>query len=90
MSATIPVRIPTPLRSYTGDQKVVSATGGTLGEVLRDLDRQFPGIRFRVVDEQNQLRKHVNVWLDGERCRDLAAPLDGVDEVVIMQALSGG
>lgn len=90
MSATIPVRIPTPLRSYTGDQKVVSAAGATLGEVLRDLDRQFPGIRFRVVDEQNQLRKHVNVWLDGERCRDLAAGLDGVAEVVIMQALSGG
>jgi sulfur-carrier protein len=61
-----------------------------LGEVLLDLDRQFAGIRFRIVDEQNQLRKHVNVWLDGERCRDLSAPLDGVDEVVIMQALSGG
>ena len=86
----VPVRIPTPLRSYTGDQKVVSAEGATLAEVLIDLDRQFPGIRFRVVDEQNQLRKHVNVWLDGERCRDLSTALRGVDEVVIMQALSGG
>jgi molybdopterin converting factor small subunit len=86
----VPVRIPTPLRSYTGDQKVVSADGATLGEVLVDLDRQFPGIRFRIVDEQDQLRKHVNVWLDGERCRDLATGLVGVDEVVIMQALSGG
>ena len=90
MPATIPVRIPTPLRSYTGDQKVVSASGDTVGDVLVDLDRQFPGIRFRVVDEQGQLRKHVNVWLDGERCRDLSSSLDGVDEVVIMQALSGG
>ena len=87
---SIPVRIPTPLRSYTGDQKVVSADGATLGEVLEDLDRQFPGIRFRIVDEQRQLRKHVNVWLDGERCRDLSADLEGIDEVVIMQALSGG
>jgi sulfur-carrier protein len=86
----IPVRIPTPLRSYTGDQKVVSADGATLAEVLFDLDRQFPGLRFRVVDEQGRLRKHVNVWLDAERCRDLSAPLDDVDEVVIMQALSGG
>ena len=85
-----PVRIPTPLRSYTGDQKVVSADGATLGEVLLDLDRQFPGLRFRVVDEQGRLRKHVNVWLDGERVRDLSAALDGVGEVVIMQALSGG
>jgi molybdopterin converting factor small subunit len=87
---TVPVRIPTPLRSYTGDEKVVAATGSTLGEVLDDLDRQFPGIRFRIVDEQGRLRKHVNVWLDDERCRDLAEPLDGVGEVVIMQALSGG
>ena len=84
------VRIPTPLRSYTGEQKVVEASGATLDEVLVDLDRQFPGLRFRVVDEQAKLRKHVNVWLDGERVRDLAASLDGVDEVVIMQALSGG
>ena len=84
------VRIPTPLRSYTGEQKTVSADGDTLGDVLLDLDRQFPGIRFRVVDEQGQLRKHVNVWLDSERVRDLSAPLDGVGEVVIMQALSGG
>ena len=84
------VRIPTPLRSYTGEQKEVSAEGETLGEVLLDLDRQFPGLRFRVVDEQGALRKHVNVWLDGERCRDLSTRLDGVDEVVIMQALSGG
>jgi molybdopterin converting factor small subunit len=87
---TVPVRIPTPLRSYTGDQKVVSADGDTLAEVLLDLDRQFPGIRFRIVDEQNQLRRHVNVWLDGERCRELSAAVGGVDEVVIMQALSGG
>jgi molybdopterin synthase sulfur carrier subunit len=86
----VEVRIPTPLRSYTGDQKLVSADGATLGEVLLDLDRQFPGLRFRVVDEQGQLRKHVNVWLDSERVRDLSTTLDGVGEVVIMQALSGG
>jgi molybdopterin synthase sulfur carrier subunit len=90
VTVAIAVRIPTPLRSYTGERKVVSATGGTLGDVLLDLDRQFPGIRFRMVDEQGQLRKHVNVWLDGERCRDLSAGLEGIEEVVIMQALSGG
>ena len=84
------VRIPTPLRSYTGDQKVVSAAGDTLDQVLRDLDRQFSGIRFRIVDEQGQLRQHVNVWIHGERVRDLSMDLAEVDEVVIMQALSGG
>jgi len=86
----VQVRIPTPLRSYTGEQKVVSADGNTLGDVLVDLDRQFPGLRFRVVDEQGRLRQHVNVWLDSERVRDLSTRLDGVGEVVIMQALSGG
>ena len=55
-----------------------------------DLDRQFPGIAFRVVDEQGRLRQHMVIWLDDERCRDLSTPVDGVDEVVIMQALSGG
>lgn len=84
------VRIPTPLRSYTGDRANVSADGSTLAEILEDLDRQFPGIRFRVLDEQGRVRQHVNLWVDGERERDLDRLLDGVDEVVVMQALSGG
>lgn len=84
------VRIPSPLRSYTGDAADVTADGGTVGEVLDDLDRRYPGIRFRMVDEQGNLRDHMTVWLDGERCRDLSAPLDAVDELVLMQALSGG
>lgn len=84
------VRIPTPLRSYTGGEANVTAMGATVADVLADLDRQFPGIRFRVVDEQHRLREHMTVWLDGERCRDLTTSLDGLDEVVLMQALSGG
>ena len=88
----IRVRIPSLLWSYTRDTAVVEVprAAGRVDDVLRDLDARFPGIRFRVVDEQNNLRKHVNVWLDGERCRDLAAPIGGIEEVVIMQALSGG
>ena len=84
------VRIPSPLRSYTGGEANVTADGGTVQEVLDDLDRRFPGLRFRVVDEQGSLRDHMTVWLDGERCRDLSARVGGLDEVVIMQALSGG
>jgi sulfur-carrier protein len=84
------VRIPTPLRSYTGGEANVAADGTTVAEVLADLDRQFPGIRFRVVDEQDRLREHMTVWLDGERCRDLATRLGDLDELVLMQALSGG
>jgi sulfur-carrier protein len=86
----VKVRIPTPLRSYTGQQANVTAEGTTLGELFRDLDRQFPGLRFRVVDEQGQLRQHMTVFLGDERCRDLSTSIEGFDEVVIMQALSGG
>lgn len=84
------VRIPTPLRSYTAGDANVIADGATVAEVLADLDRRYPGIRFRVVDEQDRLREHMTVWLDGERCRDLTAPVGHLDELVLMQALSGG
>jgi len=84
------VRIPTPLRSYTGGDKVVDATGSTVDEVLVDLDRQFPGLRFRVVDEQGRLRTHMKVFVAQESVRDLTTPIDGLEEITLMQALSGG
>ena len=84
------VRIPTPLRSYTSNNAAVDADGSTLAELLHDLDARYPGIRFRVVDEQGRLRPHMNIFVSGERCRDLATSVEGLDEVVIMQALSGG
>jgi molybdopterin converting factor small subunit len=86
----VAVRIPTPLRSYTGGAAGVRAGGATVREVLADLDRQFPGLAFRVVDEQGRLRPHMVVWVRGERCRDLDTPVAGVEEVVLMQAPSGG
>ena len=84
------VRIPDPLRSYTNQQKVVDATGDTLAAVLTDLDENYPGIRFRMVDEQNRIRKHMKVFVNDEAVRDLATPIEARDEVTIMQALSGG
>lgn len=84
------VRIPTPLRSYTDQQAEVEATGDTLDALLRDLDRRHPGIRFRMVDEQGNLRKHMKIFLNGEGERDLSTPISETDDVVIMQALSGG
>ena len=50
------VRIPTPLRSYTGNAANVEVDGATVAEVLANLDARYPGIRFRVVDEQGRLR----------------------------------
>jgi molybdopterin converting factor small subunit len=84
------VRIPTPLRSYTAQQSVVEADGVTVDELLADLDRQFPGMRFRVVDEQGRLRKHMKVFVDQDSIRDLSTSVTDAGEVTLMQALSGG
>ena len=81
------VRIATPLRSYTGQVATVDAEGTTVAEVLADLDRQFPGLRFRVVDEQGRLRRHMKVFVNEDVVRDLATPLVATDEVTLMQAL---
>jgi molybdopterin converting factor small subunit len=84
------VRIPTPLRSYTHGEKVVAGHGATIVDVLDDLDRRFPGIRFRMVDEQGRIRQHMKLWIGEEPVIDLATPVADADEVTIMQALSGG
>ena len=84
------VRIPTPLRSYTDEASVVDADGGTIGEVLDDLDRRFPGLRFRVIDEQGRLRQHMKIFLDQDVVDELTTPVAEHDEVTLMQALSGG
>jgi len=83
------VVIPTPLRSYSG-RREVEAGGPTLAAVLADLDRQFPGIRFRVVDEQERARPHIRFFVNGQQVSDLARPLRPTDEIVIVPALSGG
>lgn len=84
------VRIPDPLRSYTEHQAVVDADGTTVAALLADLDRRYPGIRFRMVDEQNRIRKHMKVFVNQDAVRDLDTPITDNDEVTIMQALSGG
>ena len=84
------VRIPSPLRSYTADRAVVEGSGTTVGAVLLDLDRQFPGIRFRMIDEQDRVRKHMKVFVNDESVRDLNAVVTEVDDMTIVQALSGG
>lgn len=84
------VRIPTPLRSYTGQAASVELDANDLAEVFAVLDERFPGIRFRVIDEQGRIRRHMKVFVNDESVRDLATPLQPADEVTIMQALSGG
>jgi molybdopterin converting factor small subunit len=83
------VLVPSPLRSYTGAAEV-EAEGATLDEVLRDLDRRHPGLRFRIVDEQDRMRSHVRFFVDGEQVFDLRRRLAAGESVQIVQALSGG
>ena len=83
------VSIPTPLRSYTKEVSLVRAEGDDVAALLWDLDRQYPGIRFRMIDEQDALRPHIRIFVNGERQRDLDTALCGCDEIQILQALSG-
>lgn len=83
------VLIPSPLRPYT-HRAWVDADGATLGAVFDDLDRQFPGIRFRMVNEQERIRPHVRVFVGGAQVFDLALDVRHAEEILIVQALSGG
>jgi molybdopterin converting factor small subunit len=83
------VLIPGALRSYTRTSPV-EAAGRTLHELFADLDRRYPGLRFRVVDEQGQLRANMRVFVNGLGVRDLAHALRANDAVAIVLALSGG
>lgn len=84
------VLVPSPLFSYTAHKREVEARGASLEELLQDLDRQFPGIRFRMIDEQDAIRPHVRLFVNRERVRSLDVPLEDGDEVQILQGLSGG
>jgi molybdopterin synthase sulfur carrier subunit len=84
------VVVPTQLRGYTSGAAEVFADGATLAAVLADLDRQFPGFRFRVIDEQDRVRRHIIFFVGGERQDALDAPIAPGAEVQIVGALSGG
>jgi molybdopterin converting factor small subunit len=83
------VLIPSALRSYT-EHAQTQAAGETLAALLDDLDRQYAGIRFRMIDEQDRIRRHIRIFVNGTQIRDLDHRLGPSDEVVIVQALSGG
>ena len=83
------VLIPSPLLSYSRAREV-HAAGETLVDVMKDLDQQFPGIRFRMIDEQDRIRPHIRVFVNGSQVHDLARPLAATDAIQIIQALSGG
>jgi molybdopterin synthase sulfur carrier subunit len=83
------VLIPTPLLSYTREREV-AADGANFAELMADLDRQYPGLKFRVIDEQDRVRPHMRFFVNGEQVLDLSRPLQPTDTVQLVQALSGG
>ena len=84
------VLIPSQLRDYTGGRAQVEARGATLAALLADLERSYPGIRFRMIDEQDAIRRHIRIFVNQQQAPDLGAVLAANDEVVIVGALSGG
>lgn len=90
---TVIVRIPTPLRKLTEEKDVVSGDGETLLECINGLDRQYPGLKERLLDETQELRRFVNIYVNGEDVRfqkGVQTPLQGGDEVSIVPAVAGG
>ena len=84
------VLVPPPLHSYTGGVTRVEAEGATLAELLVDLDARYPGIRFRMIDEQDRVRPHIRLFVNAVLSPAIDRPLSATDEVQIICALSGG
>ncbi len=90
---SVQVSIPTPLRNLTNNIDTVDAAGATIGEVLHDLEKQFPGIGDRLLDANGEVRRFVNIYLNGEDVRFLDNKNTAVktnDEVSIVPAIAGG
>ncbi|HEY2658161.1 MAG TPA: MoaD/ThiS family protein [Caulobacteraceae bacterium] len=86
----ISVLIPSQLQSYCGGASRLEAYGETIAGVFDDLDRRFPGLKFRVIDEQDRIRPHMRLFANGDAARDLEAVVSAGDELMIFGALSGG
>ena len=86
----IPVSIPSQLTSYTSGATRVEAAGGTIDAVLHDLDARYPGLRFRVVDEQDRIRRHMRIFIGQDEAKRVDIALSPGDQLLIFGALSGG
>ena len=87
------VRIPTPLRKYTGGAEAVTAEGATVAAIVADLDKRHPGIRERICDESGAVRRFVNIFANDEDIRflkNLDTPVKESDEISIVPAIAGG
>jgi len=89
----VTVRIPQPLRGLTGDKSTVEAQSGSLSDLLADLETNYPGVQARVLDEGGELRRFVNIYVNGDDVRfvdGLGTTIKDGDEVSIVPAVAGG
>ena len=87
------VRIPTPLRKLTQNRETVQADGSSIGEIVENLEKQYPGLKERLCDEKGELRRFVNLYLNDEDIRfakGKETPVKDGDEVSIIPAIAGG
>ena len=84
------VILPPALHSYTDGLREVQTKGTTIAEVLAELDRRYPGIRFRMLDEQDGIRQHIKIFVNQTLAGSIDAGLNADDKILIVCALSGG
>ena len=87
------VRVPTPLRRFTGGADEVTATGATVAALVEDLEKHHPGIKERICDEEGKIRRFVNIFVNGDDIRfldNLETVIKDGDEVSIVPAIAGG
>lgn len=87
------IRIPSPLRRYTGGQSKVESTGANILELIDNLEAQHPGVKSRLCDDSGQIKRYVNVFVNGEEIRTLQGsetPVSEKDEISIVPAMAGG
>ena len=87
---TITTRVASPLRSYTDGRAIVEAAGETVREALADLDRRYPGMRFRMIDEQDRIRPHIRLYVNTDAVEQLDHRIGRGDTLHLICALSGG
>jgi len=90
---SVRVRIPTPLRRFTANAEEVGVNGDTIGAVVDDLERKFPGMKERLCDDQGRVRRFVNIYVNGDDIRflnGLESHVNDGDEIAIVPAIAGG
>lgn len=88
--ANVRVRLAALLHSYTGGRSLIEVEAASVAEAIAEVDRRYPGLAFRIIDEQGAIRPHMNIFLGEERVSALSNPIENAAEIYVVGALSGG